>query len=74
MLFRSVVEGTTGFLVPHGDVDALADRIGRVLSDDALHARLRTGALEWASRFTWDRAAAETLALLQEAARAKSDE
>jgi glycosyltransferase involved in cell wall biosynthesis len=72
-LREAVVEGTTGFLVPHGDVDALADRIARVLSDDALHARLRAGALEWASRFTWDRAASETLALLKEAARDKDE-
>jgi len=73
-LREAVVDGTTGFLVPHGDVDALSERIGRILSDDALHARLRAGALEWASRFTWDRAAAETLALLQEAAGAKGGE
>jgi glycosyltransferase involved in cell wall biosynthesis len=72
-LREAVVDGRTGFLVPHGDIDAIADRIASILSDDALHARLRTGALEWASRFTWDRAAAETLALLQEAA-GQSDE
>lgn len=68
-LREAVVDGKTGFLVPHGDVDAIADRIARVLSDDALHASLRAGALDWAARFTWDRAAAETLALLQETVR-----
>ena len=73
-LREAVVDGTTGFLVPHGDADALADRIGRILSDGVLHAHLRAGALEWAARFTWDRAAAETLALLQEAVQRKTKE
>jgi len=67
-LREAVVDGQTGFLVPHGAAAVLADRIARLLSDDSLHARLRAGALEWASRFTWDRAADQTLALLTEAA------
>lgn len=31
-----VVDGSTGFLVPFGDVDGLADRIGQLLHDEAL--------------------------------------
>jgi len=73
-LREAVVDSKTGFLVPHGDIGAIADRIARILSDDALHASLRAGALEWAARFTWDRAAAETLALIEEAVGKPSDE
>jgi glycosyltransferase involved in cell wall biosynthesis len=52
------VEGDrTGFLVPDRDVDAFADRIGRLLADDALWQRMSDAALEWSKRFDWDFAA-----------------
>ncbi|MGZ4333568.1 MAG: glycosyltransferase [Gaiellaceae bacterium] len=35
-----VADGETGFVVPIGDVDALAERLGRLRDDRALHARL----------------------------------
>jgi len=56
----SVVDGETGYLVPHGDVAALADRLALVLGDDALRARLGAGARRFALRHTWERAADET--------------
>ncbi len=34
-LCESVVDGKTGFLIPHGDIDALADRVITLLTDDA---------------------------------------
>jgi len=37
---ESVVEGTTGFLVPKGDKDALADRLRLLLTDRELRMRL----------------------------------
>ncbi len=33
---ETVVDGVTGFVVPPGDVEALADRVGRLLRDPAL--------------------------------------
>jgi glycosyltransferase involved in cell wall biosynthesis len=36
----SIVEGVTGFHVPVGDYDALADRINQLLSDPELRARM----------------------------------
>jgi glycosyltransferase involved in cell wall biosynthesis len=54
-----VVEGETGFLAREGDVEGFAERIGRLLSDDALADRFSLAALEWARRFDWDRAASE---------------
>ncbi|MHB1170868.1 MAG: glycosyltransferase family 4 protein [Longimicrobiales bacterium] len=56
----SVVDGETGFLVPHGDVSALADRLALLLRDDGLRARLGAGAHRFALRHTWDRAADDT--------------
>jgi glycosyltransferase involved in cell wall biosynthesis len=66
-LQESVQSGVTGFLVPHGDAAALAQRIEQLLSDSALYASFRRAALDWAHSFTWERAATETLALLEEA-------
>ena len=41
-----IVDGETGFLVPPGDADALADRVLRVLSDPALGRRMGRAARE----------------------------
>lgn len=56
----SVVDGETGFLVPHGDVAALAARIRCVLDDPALRDRLGTAARRFALGFSWDAAASRT--------------
>ena len=55
----SIIEGETGLLVPFGDIDALADGIMRVLSDDGLREELSRNAIKWAKRFSWERAAEE---------------
>ncbi len=68
-LQESVRDGVTGFLVPHGDATALARRMDQLLSEPALYASFRRAALDWAHSFTWERASAETLALLEEARR-----
>ena len=68
-LRESVKNGATGFLVPHGDATALAQRIDQLLSEPALYAAFRQNGLAWAHSFTWERASAETLALLEEACR-----
>lgn len=53
----SVVDGRTGFLVPHGDVDALADRIGALVRDDELRGRMGREARAFASRYSWESSA-----------------
>jgi glycosyltransferase involved in cell wall biosynthesis len=50
----SVRHDHTGLLVPHGDVEALAAALRRVLTDDVIWERLRAGALRWAASYTWD--------------------
>ncbi len=66
-LRESVVDGKTGFLVPHGDVQALAGRMDALLSDPCLYARMRAAAVEWGRGFTWERMTQETLALIGQA-------
>jgi glycosyltransferase involved in cell wall biosynthesis len=53
----SVRDGETGFLVPVGDESAFADRIGRLLADDALAQRMSDAALAHSRQFDWERAA-----------------
>jgi glycosyltransferase involved in cell wall biosynthesis len=60
----SVQDGRTGFLYAHGNIEQLAKKIVRILTDEDLRQELRKGALEWAERFNWDRAAREFEKLL----------
>lgn len=61
----SVVNGVTGFLVPHGDLDALVARIGELLSDPVLRERLGVQARAFAEEFSWEQAASRTEAHLR---------
>jgi glycosyltransferase involved in cell wall biosynthesis len=61
----SVLDGRTGLLYPFGDVDALADRVLRVLRDPSLRQRMEREALAWAESLTWERCGAETLAIIE---------
>jgi glycosyltransferase involved in cell wall biosynthesis len=64
-LRESVRHGETGFLVPHGDVPALAAALSRLANDPALVRTLGAGGRVFAERFTWERAADETEAHLR---------
>jgi glycosyltransferase involved in cell wall biosynthesis len=64
-LRESVRDGETGFLVQHGDLAALHDRLLALLTDDALWRRFSVAGLGWAGRFNWDTMAEETLALIR---------
>ncbi len=56
----SVRHMESGYLVPHGDVAALAGRMLELAGDGTLVARLGSGARRFAERLTWERTAAET--------------
>lgn len=63
----SLRDGVSGLLYPYGDIDALSDRLERILSDDAFRAKLESGALEWAANFSWDKAAERFMTVVEEA-------
>jgi len=56
-LRESVLDGETGFLVPHGDVAALARRLGLVLRDPELRETLGRNGRRFAESFSWDASA-----------------
>jgi glycosyltransferase involved in cell wall biosynthesis len=59
-LRESVVDGSTGMLVPHGDVAAMAAAMERVASSPELVRSMGERGRTFAEGFTWDRAAAQT--------------
>lgn len=59
------VIGDAGILVAPRDVGGFALALTRVLNDDALRQGLRAKGLAQASRFTWEHAARETLAVYE---------
>ncbi len=56
----SVRHGDTGYLVPHGDVDALSRRMLELADTPTLVASLGAGARRLAEALTWERTAADT--------------
>jgi len=56
----SVRHGATGFLVPHGDPVALAERMLALAADPGLVERLGRQARAFAESLSWDRAADQT--------------
>jgi len=64
----SVRAGETGYLVPHGDSRALADRMLQLAADPALVRRLGDAGRRQAEALSWDRAADLTEAHLLELA------
>lgn len=61
------VAGAAGLLVDPLQVNAISGALQRLLLDDALHARLAAAARPQAALFSWERAAAATLAVFREA-------
>lgn len=57
---ESVRNGETGYLVRHGDVDALSAAMQRLAADRSLAERLGAQGRVFATSFTWERAALET--------------
>jgi glycosyltransferase involved in cell wall biosynthesis len=62
----SVRDGETGYLVPHGDVDGFAHRIGQLLEDDGLLATMAAAALAWSKEFDWDKASEDMAAAIED--------
>jgi glycosyltransferase involved in cell wall biosynthesis len=64
-LRESVQNGVTGYLVPHGDVPALAGRMRELAEDPSLVERLGRAARRFAEGLSWDSAAHATLAHIE---------
>jgi glycosyltransferase involved in cell wall biosynthesis len=65
-LRESVQHGVTGYLVPHGDSRALADRMLALAADRSLVDRLGHAARIFAEGLSWDSAARATLAHIEQ--------
>ena len=65
-LRESVRDGVTGYLVPHGDVPALAGRMLSLANDPAQVEQLGRAARGFAESLSWDSAARATLAHLEQ--------
>lgn len=65
----TVIDGETGWIVPHGDVPALVSALRRTIDDPARRAAMESRATERARTYTWDTAAQATEAVLRAAAR-----
>ena len=52
-LSLSVQDGITGYLVPNGDPDKLADKIELLLGEPGLVEAIGNRAVEWARQFRW---------------------
>ncbi len=61
----SVIDGKTGLLYPFGDVDALAERVIRLIQDDPLRQALSQQGIQWAHQFHWEQSATAMLNLIE---------
>lgn len=69
-LLGTIEDGLNGWLVPAGDVDALADRLAAVLCNPALSREVGTQARRAVeANFTWQRAIEATLRVYEEVVR-----
>ncbi len=56
-----VVDGKTGFLIPPGDADALADKVNILLEDDNLRRSMGIEGRKRAMEFSWENIAKKTV-------------
>lgn len=61
----SVISGKTGILVEKGNFRALAENTLRLVRNDEVYAGFRANALDWASKFSWDKAKRKSLELIE---------
>ena len=65
-LRESVKDGENGFLVRHGDIERLGDRILTLLTDDNRAQEMADHGVRWAATFNWQASAQKTLNLIDE--------
>jgi len=62
----SVCDGETGYLFPYGNTDLLAEKVIKVLDNESLRKNLSENSIKWAKTFTWERAALQTMEIVDE--------
>lgn len=62
----AVRDEETGLLYEFGNIEDLAAKLIRMLTDEALRTRLGANAVIWSKQFNWQKAAEMTLTLLQQ--------
>ena len=62
----SVVHGHTGFLVPHGNIEALADRINELLKNNELRENMGKNSRKFAEGFSWEESAVQIERFLED--------
>lgn len=67
-LRETVVHGETGFVVPHGDVEALGDAMQRAIDRPAERESWEEAAVRRARGYSWEAASARTVEVLEGAA------
>ena len=61
----SVIDGETGLLYPHSDINALAQAVVKLLRDDELRTRFGERSLAWSKEFTWQKASEQVEELIE---------
>jgi len=61
----SVLNGKTGILVPHGDVEQLALEMDKLASNPSLRSELGNHGMEWAAGFNWDDTANQMIEIMK---------
>jgi len=70
----AVIPGATGLLVPHGNVEALADALLQLMREEERRREMGRAAREHAESYSWDRSAREMLSFLEDRAGANRPE
>ena len=63
---ESVVDGETGILVPHGDIQAMATAMRTLANSPSLVTMMGEGGRRFAEDFSWDKSADNTISHLEE--------
>ena len=62
----SVAHGRTGFLVPHGNIEALAERIDELLKNTELRQNMGKNSRKFAEGFSWEESAVQVERFLED--------
>lgn len=65
-LRESVHDGETGFVVEHGNINLLAEKIAVLLTNQDLRSSMGRAAHLFATEFSWEKTAAQSLQFLEE--------